>query len=264
MRVDQTATNTNYGTENRLETVPPSRLADANPDDHGQKSYIRFDLPTSSFLTAANVVAASLKLTAQADANTGYHDMNSKELRLWALKEYYDTWDEDTITYYNSLQYYGSVSGHAASDNAKYFIKSATDIDPNFPYDPNVNGYPGTEVIRGKWVDEAHMNAVRSVTWNLLQTTSADGNGAQTTWANTSGGGWDPNTSQVQMKDIIATDTDDSFTFMLGANHMTYYQSLEAGTAGDRPTLVIQFVPEPATLTILGLGALGLLRRRRS
>ncbi len=274
-RVDQTATDTNYGTENRLETVPPSRLADANPDEHGQKSYIRFDLPSSSFLTAANVVAASLKLTAEADANTGYHDMNTKQIRLWALREYYDTWAEDTITYKKGLQSYGSVSGHAPSDKAKYFIYTSADLDPNYPYpvnepidpnDPNgpKKGYPTMEIMQGYWVNEAKMNTVRSVTWDLLHTNSADANGAYTNAVITAGDEWDGNDSIANFLDLVGLDTNDSISLMLGANHMTYYQSREAASAGDKPTLVIQFVPEPATLTVLSLGALGLLRRRRS
>jgi hypothetical protein len=63
--------------------------------------------------------------------------------------------------------------------------------------------------------------------------------------------------------DLVQTDTDDAITLLLAANHRTYFQSREAGNEVDRPTLVIQFVPEPATLTVLGLGALGLIRRRR-
>jgi hypothetical protein len=292
--VDQLNMTTNYGTVNRLETLPPRSLTPFE----GEKSYIRFGLPTSevygnaaSYLTAATVVGASLRLTAQVDCNDFNSDGNNGgSLRLWALKESYDTWvesgnpglDGNVITYTSALSKFGSVSKDAPSGNKKYFIKSGGSWNPgntnndieyaynaNYldPADPNKSVtsslLPGMEVLRGFWVDSAHMATVRTVTWDLLNATGRDANGAYTQSVNLSGGGWDPNTNQKGVMDLVQTDTDDAITLLLAANHRTYFQSREAGNEVDRPTLVIQFVPEPATLTVLGLGALGLIRRRR-
>jgi hypothetical protein len=291
--VDQLNMTTNYGTVNRLETLPPRTLTPFE----GEKSYMRFGLPTSevygnaaSYLTAATVVGASLRLTAQPDCNTTYKDFNSLgdpanrggSLRLWSLREYYDTWvesgdpglDGNVITYSSSLSKFGSVSINAASGKRKYFIYTTTDVDPAYPYDPNApidpndpngpkKGWPGMEIIQGYWVDGVSFNTVRSVAWDLLHATSNDANGARTSMVVSAGDSWDGNTNQANILDLINRDTDESITFMLAANHKTWYQSRENNEV-DRPTLVIQFVPEPATLTVLGLGALGLIRRRRS
>ncbi len=254
--VDLADMNTNYGDVNRIETRPLNLDAEV----FAKKSYLRFDLPNNMDMVAANAVAYSLKLTAQADANSSYHNFAGRELRVWALSEYYDTWGENNITYRSALEYYGNCSSNVA--NSEYFIKDWNDIDPNYPYDPDANGWPGMPVIRGSWVDANHFDTARSVTWNLLNATPNTGLGS-TNYVYTAGG-WSPDPNTKNFLDVIALDTDQSISLLLCSQYTMYFQSREAPDEADQPTLVIQFVPEPATLTVLGLGALGLLRRRRS
>ena len=62
------------------------------------------------------------------------------------------------------------------------------------------------------------------------------------------------------MTGFIATDTDGKVTFILTGHDTTYAYGV-GDEFGNGPYLTLTFIPEPATLAILGLG--GLLLRRR-
>jgi hypothetical protein len=62
------------------------------------------------------------------------------------------------------------------------------------------------------------------------------------------------------MTAFIATDTDGKVTFILSGHDTTYAYGV-GDELGNGPYLTLTFIPEPATLAILGLG--GLLLRRR-
>ena len=60
---------------------------------------------------------------------------------------------------------------------------------------------------------------------------------------------------------------DGYITLMLGATGAMGLISDEGAPTAypeQAPTLILEYIPEPATLTLLGLGALGLIRRRRN
>ena len=79
---------------------------------------------------------------------------------------------------------------------------------------------------------------------------------------NASGGTGD--FSADALKDFLNADTDGVATFMCGSpNGFTYLATKENGVMAG-PTLTVEEIPEPTTLSLIGLGVLGLLRRRRA
>ena len=74
------------------------------------------------------------------------------------------------------------------------------------------------------------------------------------------------------LKDFLNADNDGVATFMFGSpgetldpptNGFAYWATKE-NTVHAPPTLTVEEIPEPATLSLIGLGVLGLLRRRRA
>lgn len=78
------------------------------------------------------------------------------------------------------------------------------------------------------------------------------------------------NVSSGSVFDFINADSDKVVTFVLQqefyptGNVGQAWKSGDTGTVSSRPALIVTTTPEPATLSLLGLGSVCLLNRRRS
>ena len=228
---------TNFGDSNQLNIA-----SGASPI----KSYMQFDLPDNGNFTTANIVGATFTLYKQSEANDTYHDMRSKSFLLAGLKEANEGWTESGITFNQAIQYYGSTT--TAVGDSKYFVYKATQIDPLYPYDPT--NPPAIQLTStGTKIAWPADNSLVSNTWNLIGDLNMDQRDPNLRW---------------NFLNLIDDDTDDSLTIMMGPNNSLYFLSKEDGDGSSAPMITITFVPEPATLSLLVLGAAAALRRKRN
>ncbi len=260
--VDGANTGTNYGSDTLMKIDQTSAPF--------KKFYMRFDLPDNAQFTSTNLVQALLTLTVDSNVVNSNTKMTNKRTRIYGLYEVYDTWAENTITWNEALGTFANVK--AGLGDQKYFNKSngtacldgnATDTYYNYYI---TNGVPATYVAEDYWQNTNPWPYTCSFGL-ITATTSGSGYGVttpqQTDGAGSSHGGGD---TTINFRELIYDDTDNSLTLMVGPNNgwEALYSSDANVAASSKPTLTITFVPEPATLTMLCLGGLALIRRRRS
>ena len=148
---------------------------------------------------------------------------------------------------------------------------TCTTLDGQFP--------PGTSIWALDDGDAGEAWVEADITWNNAPANDTAGNGflSNATYVGdfeninpVAGGTGD--FSGAALLNFLNADTDGLATFMILSpgetldppnNGFTYLASKENAVLAP-PTLTVEEIPEPATLSLIGLGVLGLLRRRRA